>query len=84
MLNFSNLNYLSIKYLSCLPTHSTPPPAHVLLLQLCRSPGYYLITLKVSQKPGSWPKVSKQGATTWQMRTAVCLAVFFQALLYTE
>lgn len=81
MLNFYHPNYPSCK----IPSHtfhlSPLPPPRMHCSSISVQPSYYLIMLKVSQKPGFSPK-SWTGGTTWQTRTAVCLAVFFQAFVH--
>lgn len=82
ILNFYHPNYPPFKIppLSSHTFHPFPlPPRHCSSISV--QPSYYLIMLKVSQKPGFSPK-SWTGGTTWQTRTAVCLAVFFQAFVH--
>lgn len=83
MLNFSHQNDPScqIPFLSSHTFHHLSPSfLHMHCSSISVQPSYYLIMLKVSQKPGFSPK-SWTGGTTWQTRTAACLAVFFQAFV---
>lgn len=81
MLNLYHLNKQSCKIPS-LSSHTFHLFFHWMhCSSISVQPCYYLIMLKVSQKPGFSPE-SWTGGTTWQTRTAVCLAVFFQAFVH--
>lgn len=81
MLNFYNLNYPSCKipFLSSNTFHLSPP-SHSQFQHLYAA---QLLSYHAQGLTEAWlkPKVLNRG-TTWQTRTAVCLAVFFQAFVH--
>lgn len=79
--NISVLNYPSCKISSSASHTFHPPFLSPNRSPISAQPSHYLIMLKVPQKPGFSP-TSWTGGTTWQSRTAVCLAVFFQAFAH--
>lgn len=86
MLNFSSINYPSCK-IPFLPSHTFHVLSPSFLRMHCSSisvqPGYYLIMLKVSQKPGFQPKVLNRGHNLADMDCGMFGSVF-PGLLYTE
>lgn len=83
-LNFYHLNYPSFK-IPFLSSHTflSPPPPLIHCSSISVQPSYYLITLKVSQKPGFGPKVLNRGHNLADKDCGMFGSVF-PGLLYTE